>query len=64
MRMGVSHLIDIRLSVLVPQERFSSRGRRHPGDIDMTYRIDVEDTSDKVVHTLEFEDAVTIKRAA
>ena len=34
------------------------------GDIDMTCRIDVEDTSDKIVHSLEFEEAVRIKRAA
>jgi hypothetical protein len=34
------------------------------GAIDMRYRIDVEDTSDRIVHTLEFEDAVSIQRAA
>ena len=32
------------------------------GEIDMTYRIDVEDTSQRIVHS-EFEDAVSIKRA-
>lgn len=34
------------------------------GEIDMRYRIDVEDTSENIVHSLEFEDAVAIKRAA
>ena len=32
--------------------------------IDMTYRIDVEDRSNRIVHSLEFEKAVSIKRAA
>lgn len=34
------------------------------GEIDMRCRIDVEDTSGEIVHSLAFEDAVTIKRAA
>jgi hypothetical protein len=32
------------------------------GAIDLTYRIDVEDADGAVVHTIRFEDAVTIKR--
>jgi hypothetical protein len=39
-------------------------GEANEGAIDMTQRIDVEDTSHKIVHSLEFEDAVSIKRAA
>ncbi len=39
-------------------------GDAQQGEIDMTCRIDVEDTSHKVVHSLEFEDAVSIKHAA
>ena len=39
-------------------------GDAHEGAIVMTYRIDVEDVSDRVVHSLQFEDAVSIKRAA
>ena len=34
------------------------------GAVDMRYRIDVEDTSHRIVHTVEFEDAVTFTRAA
>jgi len=34
------------------------------GTIDMRYRIDVEDASHRIVHTVEFEDAVAITRAA
>lgn len=33
------------------------------GAIDMRYRIDVEDTSNRAIHPVEFEDAVTIQRA-
>jgi hypothetical protein len=39
-------------------------GEANEGAIDMTQRIDVEDTSHTIVHSLEFEDAVTIKHAA
>jgi hypothetical protein len=30
------------------------------GAIDLRYRIDVEDSSDTIVHSMEFEDAVSI----
>ena len=32
------------------------------GLVDLHYRIDVEDQSGTIVHTLQFEDAVTIRR--
>lgn len=34
------------------------------GSIDLRYRVDVENTSGEIVHTIEFEDAVAILRAA
>lgn len=34
------------------------------GMIDMRYRIDVEDTSGRLVHSVEFEGAVAITRTA
>lgn len=34
------------------------------GAIDMRYRIDVEDTQGEPVHSVQFEDAVSILRAA
>jgi hypothetical protein len=39
-------------------------GEANEGAIDMTQRIDVENASHKIVHSLEFEKAVSIKRAA
>jgi len=39
-------------------------GDARAGLIDMSYRIDVEDTSDRIIHSIEFEDAVSIARSA
>ena len=39
-------------------------GDAKDGAIDLRYRIDVEDASNKIVHSIEFEDAVIIARAA
>ena len=33
------------------------------GDIDFSYRIEVRDETDRLVHRLEFKDAVTIMTA-
>lgn len=33
----------------------------HAGQIDLTYRIDVQDAAGTVVHSVPFRDAVTVK---
>lgn len=39
-------------------------GDAHVGVIDLRYRIDVEDSSSEIAHTLPFDRAVMVRRAA
>lgn len=70
LRDGVDHLIDPD-GMDIPSERIENvallqardcmAGDIRTGHLDLTYRLDVEDADGRIVHTLSFADAVTIK---
>jgi len=69
---GVDHILDPE-GVEMPREAVEGYALRSArdciagdvrrGDIDFSYRIEVRDESDRLIHSLEFRDAVTIMTA-
>jgi hypothetical protein len=60
---GTEHFnLDALHKAVMAAARDVLAGEAHAGSINLAQRIDVETEGGEIVHTLEFEDAVTVNR--